>query len=175
MTVAQFPGCDELRRKHKMSPVQRGKIPRWLKNILSNQNSASKSCGELESRVLFEVFSPVTLEHCGTTDWHSIPSCFVSEPYQVSAEEIIQLREKGCKLGFAVAYDPLSYYYPGACHRIVLFPTTTSLSTASHPDAIEALLFAGGKLIDGVRNSSSEAPRITGVGTLKAKKSSKKP
>jgi hypothetical protein len=149
MVVAQFPGCDELREKHKISPVQRGMLPRWLKDILSKQNSSTRLCGELESRALFEVFSPVTLDHCGTTEWHGIPSCFVSEPYQVNTEEITQLREKGCALGFAVAYDPLSDYYPGGCHRIVLFPITASLSTANHPDAVEAFLFAGGELMDG--------------------------
>ena len=158
MAVANFPGCDELRRKHKISKVRRGKIPRWLKDILSKQNSYTLQCGELESRVLFDVFSPVTLDHCGTTDWQSIPSCFVSEPYHVTADEISELREKGRALGFAVVYDPLSYYYPGGCHRVVLFPTTTVLSAAAHPEAVEALLFAGGKLID--------APQIGFSGSL---------
>jgi len=146
MAVADFPGCDELRRKHKISAVRQGKIPQWLKDILSKQISLTRQCGELESRALFDLFNPVTLDHCGTTDWQGIPSCFVSEPYHVNADEISQLREKGCEHGFAVAYDPLSYYYPGGCHRIVLFPVTALLSSASNPEAIEALLFAGGKL-----------------------------
>lgn len=148
MTVAQFPGCDELRQKHKISPVKRGKIPQWLKELISKENGHKRLCDELESRALIDLISPVHLDHCGTTEWHGIPACFVSEPYQVKVEELIQLREKGCTFGFAVAYDPLSYYYPGACHRIVLFPTTTSLSRTSHSDAVEALLLAGGELID---------------------------
>lgn len=155
MAVADFPGCDELRRKHKISEVRQGKIPRWLKDILSKQNSYTRRCGELESRVLFDVFSPVTLDHCGTTDWQGIPSCFVSEPYHVTADEISELRKKGHALGFAVVYDPLSYYYPGGCHRVVLFPATTVLSAAGHPDAVEALLSAGAKLIDAAKTGSS--------------------
>ncbi len=148
MAVAQYPGCDELRRTYKISPVKRGKIPHWLKELLGKQRGSRRLSGELESRALVDLVSPVALDHCGTTEWHGIPSCFVSEPYQVKPEDIIQLRAKGCTLGFAVAHDPLSYYYPGACHRIVLFPTTTSLNRESHPDAVEALLLAGGRLID---------------------------
>ena len=148
MALAQYPGCDELRRKYKISLVKRGKIPHWLKEILGKQIGSRRPCGELESRALVDLVSPVALDHCGTTEWHGIPSCFVSEPYQVTGKEIVQLRAKGCTLGFAVAYDPLSYYYPGACHRIVLFPTTTLLNRESHPAAVEALLLAGGRLID---------------------------
>lgn len=147
MLVADYPGCDELRIEYKISRVERG-IPRWLKELLRKQNGCRRLNGELESRALYKLFRPVDLDHCGITDWHGIRSCFVSEPYQVQAKEILELKEKGRRLGFAVAYDPLSYYYPGACHRIVLFPKTTRLTMSAHTEAVAALLYAGGTVCD---------------------------
>lgn len=126
-------------------------VPKWLSNILKEQATSElgKSL-EGQSRTLDAWFGPLMLDHCGTTDWCGIPSCFVSEPYSVTAKTIIELRKIGRRLGFAVAYDSVSYYYPGVggCQRIVLFPMSTKLTAACHPAAVLALLEAGGTITD---------------------------
>lgn len=148
LEVATYPGCETVRSVLNVSKVK-SELPKWLSNILKEQ--ATSELGktlEGQSRTLDAWFGPLMLDHCGTTEWAGIPSCFVSEPYKVTAKTIIELRKIGCRLGFAVAYDPVSYYYPGGCQRIVLFPLTTKLTAVSHPAAVLALIEAGGTVAD---------------------------
>lgn len=148
LEVATYPGCNAVRDVLRVSQVVPG-VPKWLSNILKEQATSElgKSL-EGQSRTLDAWFGPLMLDHCGTTDWGDIPACFVSEPYNVDAKTIIKLRKIGRRLGFAVAYDPVSYYYPGGCQRIVLFPITTPLNSNSHPTAVLALIEAGGTVAD---------------------------
>ncbi|MDQ5936802.1 MAG: hypothetical protein QG574_4138 [Cyanobacteriota bacterium erpe_2018_sw_21hr_WHONDRS-SW48-000092_B_bin.40] len=150
LEVATYPGCNAVRDVLRVSQVVPG-VPKWLSNILKEQATSElgKSL-EGQSRTLDAWFGPLMLDHCGTTDWGDIPACFVSEPYNVDAKTIIKLRKIGRRLGFAVAYDPVSYYYPGVggCQRIVLFPITTPLNSKSHPAAVLALIEAGGTVAD---------------------------
>ena len=144
MEVATYPGCNVVRDLLKVSQVVPG-VPEWLSTILKEQaTSGFDKTLEGQSRTLDAWFGPLMLDHCGTTAWCGIPSCFVSEPYNITAKTIIELRKIGRRLGFAVAYDAVSYYYPGGCQRIVLFPITTPLNSNSHPAAVLALLEAGG-------------------------------
>lgn len=132
----------------KVSQVVPG-VPKWLSNILKEQTSNPfEKTLEGQSRTLDAWFGLLMLDHCGTTTWAGIPSCFVSEPYNVKTKTIIKLRKIGRRLGFAVAYDAVSYYYPGGCQRIVLFPISTLLNSNSHPAAILALIEAGGTVSD---------------------------
>ena len=123
--VSSYAGSDAL---EKASPVKRGKIPTWLKRVLQREfpDRRLERSGELESRALYELFDPVEVDHCGTTEWHGIRDCFVSEPYHVNMDDLDELTKKGRRLGFTVAYDSLSYHASGACHRIVLFPSTAN-------------------------------------------------
>ncbi len=73
----------------------------------------------------------------------------MTEPYGVSLEEVIKLKEKGRKLGFAVVYDPISYHSPGGCERVMIFPTDLSPFTAYKPEVLEALKEAGCEILDG--------------------------
>lgn len=148
LEAATYPGCNVVQDVFKISPIAPG-VPKWLSNILKKQATSelSKSL-EGQSRTLDAWFGPLMLDHCGTTDWGGIPECFVSEPYNVKANAIAKLRTIGRRLGFAVAYDPVSYYYPGGCQRIVLFPITTPLNSNSHPTAVLALIEAGGTVAD---------------------------
>jgi hypothetical protein len=148
LQVASYPGCEAVRSVLHVSKVESG-LPKWLSNILKEQATSQMGKSlEGQSRTLDAWFGPLMLDHCGTTEWCGIPSCFVSEPYKVRAKTIIKLREIGRKLGFAVAYDAVSYYYPGGCQRIVLFPITTKLTASSNPAAVLALLEAGGEIAD---------------------------
>jgi hypothetical protein len=150
LEVATYPGCNVVRDVLRVSQVVPS-VPKWLSNILKEQATSQigKSL-EGQSRTLDAWFGPLMLDHSGTTDWCGIQSCFVSEPYSVKAKTIIELRKIGRRLGFAVAYDPVSYYYPGVggCQRIVLFPITTPLNSNSHPAAVLALIEAGGTVAD---------------------------
>ena len=124
-------------------------IPKWLSTILKEQaTSGFDKTLEGQSRTLDAWFGPLMLDHCGTAAWGGIPSCFVSEPYNVTDKAIAKLRTIGRRLGFAVAYDSASDYYPGSCQRIVLFPISTELTTACHPAAVLALIEAGGTVAD---------------------------
>jgi len=144
LEIATYPGCNVVRDLLKVSPVVPG-VPKWLSIILKMRaTSGFEKTLEGQSRTLDAWFGPLMLDHCGITDWCGIPSCFVSEPHRVKATTIVQLRKIGRSLGFAVAYDAVSYYYPGGCQRIVLFPITTQLNSNSHPAAVLALLEAGG-------------------------------
>lgn len=148
MEVAPYPGCQAIRSVPHVSKVESG-LPKWLSTILKKQaTSQLGKTPEGQSRTLDAWFGPLMLDHCGTTEWCGIPSCFVSEPYNVKAKTIVELREIGRRLGFAVAYDAVSYYYPGGCQRIVLFPITTKLTAESNPAPVLALLAAGGTVAD---------------------------
>jgi hypothetical protein len=151
MAVATYPGCDAVRQLLMVSRVAPGKIPTWLKNILKEAyaNLCLEPTGEGLSRALAELLGPELFDHCGMTEWDGIRDCFVSEPYGVPANAVVRLREIGRQLGFAVVYDAVSYYYPGGCQRVLLFPTTTVLKSSSHPAAVLALLEAGGT-VDGI-------------------------
>lgn len=142
MEIATYPGCNVARDLLKVSPVVPG-VPKWLSNIIKEQasNPFEKTL-EGQSRTLEAWFGPLMLDHCGTTTWAGIPSCFVSEPYNVTEEAIVELRKIGRRMGFAVAHDAVSYYYPGGCQRIILFPVTTKLRAACHPAAALALIEA---------------------------------
>lgn len=148
MEVATYPSCQAIRSALHVSKVESG-LPKWLSTILKKQATSQigKSL-EGQSRTLDAWFGPLMLDHCGTTEWCGIPSCFVSEPYNVKAKTVVELRKIGRQMGFAVAYDAVSYYYPGGCQRIVLFPITTPLNSNSHPAAVLALLEAGGTVAD---------------------------
>ena len=146
--VATYPGCDVVRKVLGVSRVDLGKIPQWLTECLKLEYPETKllETSEGQSRALTRLMGKLSLDHCGTTDWHDIPSCFVTEPYDVDAEGLVELRKKGRRLGFAVAYDAVSYYYPGSCHRIVMFPCSTRLNSQSHPAALLALVEEGAKV-----------------------------
>ncbi len=148
-SVAIDPACEVVRKVLRISPVEH-KIPGWLKEMLQEQfpDRTLQQCGELESRALYEFFKDIDIDHLGTAEWCGIKSCFVFEPYHVKAQDIIRLKEKGRQCGFVVAYDPVSYYYPGASHRVVLFPISVRLTTSSHVAAVLALFDAGGELAD---------------------------
>ena len=112
--------CDNVHEGVPPSPVVR-KEPKWLVAILKKEYPIAKHGGEGVGRALHTFFGERLLDHCGTTDWHGISDCFVSEPYDVDRAALICLCDKARQLGIAVAYDPLAYYHL-ACHRIVLFP-----------------------------------------------------
>lgn len=133
----------------RVSSVER-KIPGWLKEILQKRypDRQVKSCGEIEARSLYDFFEGIDIDHLGTAEWCGIESCFVFEPYNVKSQDIIRLTEQGRRYGFAVAYDPVSYHYPCACHRVVLFPISVHLTASSHVAAVLALLDAGGKVAE---------------------------
>lgn len=145
---ATYPECDVVRKALNISQVDLGNIPDWVKRILKQEYGIPMRGAAFQDYLngLESLIGENAVDHWGTTTWNGIKGCFVTEPYGISTSKVLRLRELGRRLGFAVAYDSVSYHYPGSCDRVILFPITSRLDKESHPLAVVALLEAGGQL-----------------------------
>lgn len=135
------------------SAVDIGKIPSWLstmlKEIYPSSKSERSSVGDYQ---LFKdnierLFGRIGVDHWGTTTWHGVKNCFVTEPYGVDQSEVEVLKWKGRKHGFAVVYEPISHHFPGnGCERVLIFPTDLCPFTDYEPQVLAALREVGTEL-----------------------------
>ncbi len=135
----------------KTTPVNSSKFPGWLERILKKHSPTYqlKRSYQARSKAMEELLGRIGLDHWGTTKWNGI-ECFVTEPYGVNQDEVLKLKEKGRKLGFAVVYDPIAFHNPkGGCERILIFPTDLSPFNAYKPEVLEALKEAGCEIENG--------------------------
>jgi len=93
------------RRILKPTPVRIGHVPRWFK-----KSGAFGPYGEISSS---------WLDHYGSTKLSDGRVAFVSEPYSVGADQILECEDIAKWLGLDFWVDPNSWWYPGYTIRLI--------------------------------------------------------
>ncbi|MBA4079061.1 MAG: hypothetical protein C0508_28785, partial [Cyanobacteria bacterium PR.023] len=129
----------------KASVVKMSATPQWLINILRKEYPDELPRADFNAFLILvkRLFDGVGIDHWGTTEWHGLSNCFVTEPYGIKEGAVQKLKETGRRLGFAVVYDPLSYHMPGSCERVLIFPLHLSPLKTYHPAVLAAVKEAG--------------------------------
>ena len=131
-----------LEKSSEASEVKHG-APLFIKKVLKQQypDREISSNYDVYTRTLKEFLEGIGLDHWGSTIWNNI-DCFVTEPYGMSEERVLRVKEKCRQLGLAVVYSPVAFHNSG-CRRLLIFPTDMSLIETYPREVIEALTEAG--------------------------------
>lgn len=153
------------------SPVKKGHYPQWLMNLLKAEYPKGSSRQEGDFSYFLRsskmLFGGIGIDHWGTTCWHGLPNCFVTEPYGVDLADVAALKKKGAELDFVVVHDPISCHNPGGgCERVLIFPRYLSPFRTYEPPILKALEDMGFDV-------TGKAPKPKSLSIIESKKEDK--
>ncbi|MDP3506481.1 MAG: hypothetical protein Q8T09_00695 [Candidatus Melainabacteria bacterium] len=150
------------------STVKGDSYPQWLMKLLKSEYPKRSSWPEEDDYNYFQraskqLFGRIGIDHWGTTNWHGLGNCFVTEPYGVQLADVEVLKEKGRERDFVVVHDPISYHNPGdGCQRVLIFPRYLSPFKSYEPPVLKAMQDMGFDITD-------EAPKPKALSILESK------
>ncbi len=144
-----------IKLRAQANKVELHKVPAWLKRLLGIRKYQSF---DAQKTALKSLFDGIGIDHWGTTTFHQVKECFVTEPYANITDETLQkLKEKGRHLNFAVVREDLSFHNPGQCERILIFPFDLLPIGTYDKKVLKALEEAGCE----IKNGNPKMPNMT--------------
>lgn len=114
----------EARRILEPTEVRLHRVPKWLR-LLMLQKFGCRNRDTSGGGVLWNAVQTDScggwLDHWGSTMMCG-KLCFVSEPYNVTAEKVADVDAFAARLGVQWSLSANSWWYPGHTVRIVLWP-----------------------------------------------------
>ncbi len=108
------------------SPVSLNRVPDWFRRALlrafpSAKGASGSTSGSNVVDAVSRSLKLSWLDHWGSTKWRD-RTAFVSEPYQLTLEDVQSVADLAKAIGCAYEIDANSFHYPGSTFRILILP-----------------------------------------------------